>query len=147
MSQCPCQSGLAYSECCEPFHQGDAAPTPEALMRSRYSAFVTENSDYLLETWHKEYRPQTLEFAPHTQWYGLQVLSASDEEETGRVHFIATFREEGEWLQLEEKSRFEQVDGRWYYLAGETDFRALSPGRNDPCPCGSGRKWKKCCSL
>ena len=142
---CPCNSGKDYSACCGPYHNGEAAPTPEALMRSRYSAFALENAEYLLATWHKDYRPQTLEFAADTRWTGLDILGAGSDGDTGRVHFIATFNEAGEWLLLEEKSRFERLDGRWYYLAGETDFRSPDVGRNDPCLCGSGKKWKKCC--
>ena len=59
--------------------------------------------------------------------------------------WTAKFHEAGEWLLLEEKSRFERLEDRWYYLAGETDFRPASVGRNDPCLCGSGKKSKKCC--
>ena len=142
---CPCNSGKDYSACCGSYHNGEVAPTPEALMRSRYSAFALENAEYLMATWHKDYRPQTLEFAADTRWTGLDILGAGSDGDTGRVHFIATFNEAGEWLLLEEKSRFERLDGRWYYLAGETDFRSPGIGRNDPCLCGSGKKWKKCC--
>ena len=142
---CPCNSGKDYSACCGPYHNGEVAPTPEALMRSRYSAFALENADYLLASWHKDYRPQTLEFAAGTRWTGLDILGTGSDGDTGTVHFIATFNEAGEWLLLEEKSRFERLDGRWYYLAGETDFRSPDIGRNDPCLCGSGKKWKKCC--
>ncbi|WP_353293303.1 YchJ family protein [Thalassolituus maritimus] len=142
---CPCDSGVAYSECCERYHSGTPAPTPEALMRSRYSAFAMEKSDYLLATWHRDYRPQSLELAADTRWTALSILSTEQGDAVGRVHFVATFCEAGEWLQLEEKSRFEKDGQRWYYLAGEADFRPFSPGRNDPCPCGSDKKWKKCC--
>ena len=142
---CPCHSGISYAECCQIFHQGTPAPTPEALMRSRYSAFAIENTDYLLATWHPDYRPKSLELTPLTRWSALTILTAQSDEVAGRVHFIATFCEEGEWFQLEEKSRFERNDGCWFYLAGETNFRPLCPGRNDLCPCGSEKKWKKCC--
>ncbi|HCG78923.1 MULTISPECIES: YchJ family protein [Thalassolituus] len=142
---CPCNSGKDYRVCCGLYHEGEVAPTPTALMRSRYSAFALENADYLLATWHKDYRPQTLEFAADTRWTGLDILEEGSDGDTGTVHFIATFNEDGEWLLLEEKSRFERLGGRWYYLAGETDFRSPDVGRNDPCLCGSGKKWKKCC--
>jgi len=142
---CPCNGGKAYGQCCGLYHGGQAAPTPEALMRSRYSAFALENADYLLATWHRDYRPQTIEFAADTRWTGLEILQAGSDGDTGVVHFVATFNEAGEWLLLEEKSRFERLEDRWYYLAGETDFRPASVGRNDPCLCGSGKKSKKCC--
>ena len=61
---CPCNSGKDYRVCCGLYHEGEVAPTPTALMRSRYSAFALENADYLLATWHKDYRPQTLSSPP-----------------------------------------------------------------------------------
>ena len=69
---CPCNSGKDYRVCCGLYHEGEVAPTPTALMRSRYSAFALENADYLLATWHKDYRPQTLEFAADTRWTGAR---------------------------------------------------------------------------
>lgn len=145
MSLCSCHSGLSASECCEPILAGARAGSPLALMRSRYTAFVTENAEYLKRSWHPDYCPDTLEFAADTQWTQLLILDHGEDGNSGHVHFTARFREGAEWFELEEKSRFEKIDDDWKYLAGNADFRPLSPGRNDACPCGSGRKWKKCC--
>ncbi len=142
---CPCCSGAQYAQCCQVFHQGKAAPTPEALMRSRYSAFALELADYLKHTWHPQTRPQTLTLEPDTQWLKLDVLTSSDNAEQGKVSFVATFQEQGEYLQLAEESNFVRENGLWYYLDGNAQFEPLKPGRNDPCLCGSGKKFKKCC--
>ncbi|MEK9712442.1 MAG: YchJ family metal-binding protein [Thalassolituus sp.] len=143
---CPCGNDASYQECCGPLHQGASAASPEALMRSRYTAFAQENADYLLRSWHKDYRPQTLDFADDTQWLGLTILDNSEEGDRGTVHFVARFREGKEWFELEENSRFQRDGKHWYYEAGDAQFRPLLPGRNDPCPCGSGSKFKKCCA-
>lgn len=145
-SPCPCDSGLLYAGCCEPLHNGTQAESPEALMRSRYSAFALENAGYLLASWDDETRPQTLEFTPGTQWLGLTVHGSGVSGGEGWVHFTARFREGDEWLQLEERSNFRQAaDGGWRYRDGDARFIRLRPGRNDECPCGSGLKFKKCC--
>jgi len=142
---CPCGKGPAYSACCQPYHQGKPAPTPEALMRSRYSAFVLGLEDYLNATWHTSTRPRELELADSPQWASLQILSSDEQRDDGAVHFRAVYRAGGSWGYLEEKSRFLREDGRWYYVNGDTSEGTLKPGRNDPCPCGSGRKYKACC--
>lgn len=146
---CPCGSGNALAACCGRFHRGEPAPHPEALMRSRYSAFALDLTDYLLATWHASTRPQHLDSGGATRWVRLEVLDASEEGEgdsaRGRVHFRATFREGGRWAVLEENSRFVQEAGRWVYLDGSPSVTRLKPGRNDPCACGSGGKFKGCC--
>lgn len=150
MSQrlCPCQSGEPYSVCCQPHHLGAPVESPEALMRSRYSAFAMGLADYIHESWHPETRPaQRPNASAETseQWKGLKVLSSEADAQYGYVHFCATCRDQGRWYVLEERSRFVCEGGRWYYLDGEPESRELKPGRNDPCPCGSDRKEKKCC--
>lgn len=146
---CPCGSGSALAACCGRYHRGEAAPHPEALMRSRYSAFALDLTEYLLSTWHTSTCPQHLEPDGATRWVRLEVLDASGEGEDGsargRVHFRATFREGRRWAVLEENSRFVQEAGRWVYLDGSPSVARLKPGRNDPCPCGSGGKFKGCC--
>ncbi|MGM0982981.1 MAG: YchJ family protein [Pseudomonadota bacterium] len=142
---CPCGSGRPLAECCARYHAGEPAPTPEALMRSRYSAFVLDLSDYLLATWHPSTRPEKLEADPATVWKRLEVLESGEEGDRGRVHFRATFREGGRWAVLEEHSRFVREAGRWFYLDGNPVVHRLKPGRNAHCPCGSGRKFKSCC--
>lgn len=142
---CHCGSGLAYSECCGPLHQGTPAAHPEALMRSRYSAFVLGLGDYLLQTWHPSTRPTELKLEGSPQWSSLQVLSAGTRGDAGQVHFRATYRSGKGWGYLEEVSDFSKEAGRWYYRAGNPREGELKPGRNDRCPCGSGRKYKACC--
>jgi len=142
---CPCGSGRLLAQCCGRHHAGEPAPTPEALMRSRYSAFALGLTDYLLATWHPSTRPAQLPADDATEWKRLEVLDSGEEGDRGRVHFRATFREGGRWALLEEHSRFVHEDGQWLYLDGDSAVHRLKPGRNAPCPCGSGRKFKACC--
>lgn len=145
--QCPCGSGLTYGQCCEPCHLGRAAASPQALMRSRYSAFVLELEEYLRLSWHASTRPEGPLLAKGTRWTGLQVLDHSESGDQGEVAFVATFQEANskDWYQLQERSWFLREDGHWQYLEGNANWLLLKPGRNDVCPCGSGRKFKKCC--
>ncbi len=142
---CPCGSGESYSACCHRYHQGKPAPTPEALMRSRYSAFVLKLADYLQSTWHRSTRPESLGLEESPRWASLQILSSDNSGNDGSVHFRAIYRVGTGWGYLEEKSRFLLEDGRWYYVSGDTSEGVLKPGRNEPCPCGSGKKHKACC--
>ncbi len=114
-------------------------------MRSRYAAFVLNLPDYLLATWHQSTRPQTLTLEGSPDWASLQILGSAQFGNTGTVHFRANYRLGGGWGFLEENSDFVQEDGRWYYLRGSTSEGQLKPGRNEPCPCGSGKKFKACC--
>ena len=116
-------------------------------MRSRFSAFALGRTDYLLDTWHTETRPATLSPDIETRWRRLEVLSSGVEGGHGHVHFRATWQAPGAWGVLEERSLFLREYDRWRYHSGEVATRALRPGRNDPCPCGSGRKFKQCCRL
>lgn len=142
---CPCGSGKPYNECCQPLHRGDIAPSPEALMRSRYAAFVLNLPDYLLATWHHGTRPEALSLEDSPDWASLQILDSTQADNKGTVHFRAVYRLVGGWGFLEENSDFLKEDGRWFYLHGDTREGQLKPGRNTPCPCGSGRKYKACC--
>jgi SEC-C motif-containing protein len=120
-SLCPCESGKPYSACCEIYHLGIAAPTAEALMRSRYSAYVFGFADYLLQTWHPKTRPTTLNLAEDiaTKWLGLQVKHAKKmNESTASVEFIARYKIGGKAERLHELSEFVRIDSRWYYLTG-----------------------------
>ena len=142
---CPCGSSLPEPQCCTRYHAGELPPTPEALMRSRYLAYAVGLTDYLLHTWHPETRPATITPDPQTHWRALQIIESSEQGDHGRVHFRATWQAGDQWGVLEEKSRFVRERGRWLYHSGEVSELALKPGRNDPCPCGSSRKFKKCC--
>ena len=116
-SGCPCGSGAAYDDCCWQLHNGlRAAGTPAELMRSRYTAFVVGDSDYLLRTWHPRTRPAELELDPETTWLALQVLDAGSSE----VEFIARYRGPGGRGFLRERSRFARQGGRWFYVDGTT---------------------------
>lgn len=153
VAACPCASGHGYAACCGRLHRGDAvADSAAALMRSRYSAFVCGAHDYLLATWHASTRPAQLaaDTLP-TTWLGLEVVTTrqgGSEDDQGEVEFIARYKQQGRVLHLHETSRFVREDGRWWYVDGE--LRAQNshagPARNGPCPCGSGRKYKRCCA-
>ncbi|SMQ15201.1 SEC-C motif-containing protein [Streptomyces sp. Ag82_O1-12] len=116
---CPCGLPQAYEACCGRLHSGTAAaPTAEALMRSRYCAFVKGDAGYLLRTWHPRTRPGRLELDPGMRWTGLEVLGTSEGSAfhtTGTVEFRASYR----GGSLHELSRFERVDGAWVYVDGE----------------------------
>ncbi|MEU5097158.1 YchJ family metal-binding protein [Streptomyces sp. NPDC020996] len=116
---CPCGRAETYEECCGRFHRGDAAaPTAEALMRSRYAAFVRLDEAYLLRTWHPRTRPARVDFDPGTRWTGLEILGTADGSAfhaTGTVTFRASYR----GGSLHERSRFERVDGAWVYVDGD----------------------------
>ncbi|MEU6574583.1 YchJ family metal-binding protein [Streptomyces sp. NPDC046805] len=116
---CPCGLAEPYEKCCGRFHSGVlAASTAEALMRSRYSAFVKGDVAYLLRTWHPRTRPSRLDLDPGMRWTGLEVLDASDGSAfhaTGTVTFRASYR----GGSLQERSRFERVDGAWVYVDGD----------------------------
>ncbi|MFF4397826.1 YchJ family protein [Streptomyces sp. NPDC001480] len=115
---CPCGLSEPYEKCCGRYHAGAAAPTAEALMRSRYSAFVKGDAGYLLRTWHPRTRPARLDLDPGTRWTGLDVLGTTDGSafhSTGTVTFRASYR----GGSLHERSRFERVDGAWVYVDGE----------------------------
>jgi len=144
--RCPCQSGRLYEHCCGPYHSGEAAPTPEALMRARYSGYARDDAAYVSRSWHPDTRPAALALADGDRWLGLQVIDSGEHGNDGWVHFRATCRDGTDFAQLEEHSRFKYEDGQWRYLDGQTAMTPLKPGRNDACPCGSGRKFKKCCA-
>jgi SEC-C motif-containing protein len=117
---CPCGSTRPYRACCAPWHDGAPAPTAEALMRSRYSAFVLELEAYLLATWHPSQRPSNVTFDPGTRWLGLVVREAQDTgPDTAEVEFVARYKVGGgSAVRLHERSRFVREDGRWLYLDG-----------------------------
>ena len=120
---CHCGSGRPFGDCCRPFLNGDAiAATAEQLMRSRYSGFVEEQADYLLATWHPDTRPSRVRFDPKQRWLGLRVKATEDGgvgDDAGIVEFVARYKINGRGHRLHENSRFEKIDGRWYYLDGE----------------------------
>lgn len=147
---CPCGSGALFSLCCEPLVTGRVdAGTALALMRSRYTAYVLGEKAYLLATWYPGSCPDDLEFGdPAPQWLGLRIHSSRDGnagDEEGYVDFSATYLLDGSCWTLRENSRFLRQAGRWYYRNGESRTVRTTIHRNTPCPCGSGRKFKRCC--
>ena len=128
---CPCGSGAARAACCGRYLDGVAfAPTAEALMRSRYSAFVEGRREYLLRTWAEETRPNVLELDPGQRWLGLSIRATSAggaADDVGEVEFVARSRLGGRGLRLQERSRFRRVDGQWFYVDGS--FPAKPPAR------------------
>ncbi|WP_170948491.1 YchJ family protein [Bordetella genomosp. 5] len=121
---CPCDLGKDYQACCGRWHQGPLAlqaPDAPTLMRSRYSAFVLDEIAYLLATWHPDTRPSELEpNASDLKWLGLEVKrSAQTDADHAVVEFVARCRQAGRATRMHETSRFERIDGRWYYLDGE----------------------------
>jgi len=150
-SLCPCGSQRPFFSCCEPFLSGQkAAPTAEALMRSRYTAYCTHNIDYLMATHHPTKRALSDRTAlsrsmQSTTWLGLQILDTRQgqpDDETGMVEFVARFQAHQPG-QIHERSRFQQQKGRWFYLDGE-HLPPIEPKRNDLCWCDSGKKYKQC---
>ena len=117
-SSCPCGSGLDYADCCRSYIEGcTPAPTAEALMRSRYTAFAQNNVAYLMESWHLSTRPRSLDLASNMKWIRLKIVNSSE----STVEFVATCRIDGKAHKLHEVSRFVFEAGRWYYVDGEID--------------------------
>ena len=117
---CPCGGG-DYRDCCEPLHLGALAGTPEALMRSRYSAYVKHIERYLRSSWHPSTCPVELQLDPDCVWLGLEVKNAriSADQNSGVVHFIARYRIKGTTaVRISEQSEFVRFEGRWVYLRG-----------------------------
>lgn len=118
VSPCPCGLPAAYAECCGRLHAGAPAATCEALMRSRYAAFVVRDAGYLLRTWHPDHRPDVLDLDPGQRWQGLEVLETTEGSAfhtTGTVTFRAHFTVGGRADSLYEKSRFVRHEGAWVY--------------------------------
>jgi SEC-C motif-containing protein len=128
---CPCGLPAPYAACCGRWHAGALrlqAPTAEALMRSRYSAFALGLDDYLLDTWHPATRPALLEpRPPGLRWLGLEVRACRDvDADHASVEFVARSKLDGRAHRLHETSRFERIDGRWLYVDGEEWGRPAS---------------------
>ncbi|KMQ51524.1 hypothetical protein CHISP_1532 [Chitinispirillum alkaliphilum] len=160
MEQCPCGSGQAYKDCCEPIiSEISTAQTAEQLMRARYSAYATGAVKFILSSTHPDRHEECDEraiksWSENSQWHGLEIVSTEKggpEDSKGKVEFIANFTENRINKSLHETGTFEKINGKWVYLDGtvhpakpfiRTEEKV---NRNDPCPCGSGKKFKKCC--
>lgn len=154
---CPCGSGDTFAGCCEPIISGTrASETAEQLMRARYSAFVTGAIDFIVSSTHSRTRKEIdMEFirdwSQNSTWHGLEILEAKDVNESkATVSFDAHYTQNDQEQHHREKSLFEREAGQWRFVTGDElknptfRYEAPKPGRNDPCPCGSGKKYKKC---
>ncbi|MCW2961529.1 MAG: motif domain protein [Thermoleophilia bacterium] len=163
MDSCHCGSGRDLSECCLPVIRGErSAATAEELMRSRYSAFVLGDVDWILKSHH----PDTVdevnaeeieEWSKSSEWLGLRIRETEGggaDDEEGLVVFRARYKVQGQQVDHVERAHFERADGEWRFHSVREDeetvveLKPVEPksevGRNDPCPCGSGKKFKKC---
>lgn len=160
MSICYCGNNSDYSDCCKPIIDGvKIAETAEQLMRARYSAYVGAQMDFIFETTHPDHRQGydhagTKEWAENSEWLGLEIvdtIKGGADDAAGQVEFIARFSEKGETREHHENAQFIRDDGRWFFTEGSMVVEKQKPltvvkvGRNDPCICGSGIKYKKCC--
>jgi SEC-C motif-containing protein len=160
VQECHCQSGKPFAECCEPYIQGTAsAPTAEALMRSRYTAYVLEDIPYLTRTLHPKEREDfdeagAVKWAREADWQGLEIVRTEKggaDDSKGEVEFIVNYKRHGSPCTHHELAEFRKSDDVWYFYDGKMishgPTRRTEPkiGRNEPCPCGSGKKYKKCC--
>ena len=160
MFSCPCDSGRTFSECCEPYLNGVRQPeTAEVLMRSRYCAYVKKKLQYIHQTHDPKSRDQhdleeARKWAEDSEWLGLEIVETEKggvDDNEGIVEFIARYKIGGDELEHHERSEFRRENGVWYFhdgkMVGGEPFRREEPkvGRNDACPCGSGKKFKKCC--
>ncbi|WP_127842732.1 YchJ family protein [Actinomyces wuliandei] len=126
-ADCPCGSGLAYGSCCEPVLDGGVAATAEALVRSRFTAFVVGDEDHLFRTWHPRTRPEGPYCHPGTQWTSLtvgEVVGGGPGDDTGVVELAACYRTgdgHGGVVAdtLRERSRLVRRGSRWVYYDGE----------------------------
>jgi len=120
-ARCPCGTGLPFGECCAPIHRGEREPaTAEALMRSRYTAFVVGDVDWLLASWHASTRPRSLELDPGIRWLRLDIEATSGGgpfDRDGTVAFAAHWVADGARGAMRERSRFRR-DVRWQYVDG-----------------------------
>jgi SEC-C motif-containing protein len=154
---CPCGSGSTFNTCCEPIINGTReSQTAEELMRARYSAFVTGAIDFIVESTHSRTRNEIdlsfiRQWSETSTWHGLEILETKTiDDNRAFVSFEARYTQGGKDLNHREKSLFEREDGHWRFVTGDelknptVRYETPRPGRNDPCPCGSGKKYKKC---
>ncbi len=172
---CPCGSGRSFAECCAPFIQGESSPrTAEELMRSRYTAYTKADIAYIKKTLAPESAKDfdsaaAKKWATEAEWKGLKILSTEKggaDDKKGVVEFVATYVQDGEEIDHHEVSQFRKdAKGHWLFVDGDSHTHkggeghhhhhhhkpvtvvreGPKVGRNDPCPCGSAKKYKKCC--
>lgn len=120
---CPCGSNKEFNDCCAPYVEGrEFAPSAEALMRSRYTAYTRLAEDYLLATWHPSTRPASLDLADDvpTKWIGLEVKRQEQQDaDHASVEFVARYKVKGRAQRLHEVSRFVRENAKWFYVDGD----------------------------
>ncbi|TBR22778.1 hypothetical protein EPO15_07405 [bacterium] len=159
-THCPCGTEKAYAACCEPVITGKApAKTAEALMRARYTSYVKANITFLEKTLAPEGRADfdraaSEKWAKESAWKGLTInflKDGAEDDETGVVNFTARFAQGADEYEHREIATFRKEKGAWVFVDGkapkpETVVKSgPDVGRNDPCSCGSKKKFKKCC--
>ena len=157
---CPCGSGKKYGECCEPIIKNTSkALTAESLMRARYTAYVVHEIDFIINSCEEGEgiadidKKATEDWSKNSTWHGLQILrteKGTESDEEGIVEFEATYTRKQIRDVHHELAYFKKVNGDWMYSVGQLKTTTVvregaKIGRNDPCPCGSGKKYKKCC--
>ncbi|HLD64662.1 MAG TPA: YchJ family protein [Pseudomonas sp.] len=149
--RCPCGSGEALATCCDRYHAGSPAPSAEALMRSRYSAYALGLVDYLISTTLPAQqaeleRDAIAAWSAQSTWLGLEVERVepwAGQPEHAHVSFTVRWHDGVSEQVHRERSAFVKPGERWYFIDPTAPLKA---GRNDPCPCASGQKFKKCCA-
>ena len=123
IAHCHCGRPGSYGDCCRLIVSGELnADTAETLMRARYSAYVERDAAYLRDSWHRETRPSRVSFHSEQRWLGLKIKSTGQggfDDVRGTVEFVARYKIQGKGHRLHELSRFEKIDGKWYYLDGD----------------------------
>lgn len=148
---CPCGLGNDYMHCCGRYIKASELPEiPEQLMRSRYTAYVLNNPEYIKKTWHERTRPNELQLDSEINWLSLTIVDHQDNQRNGNegwVEFVARYKNNTGVQTLHERSRFLRENGHWLYVDGDISQQPPMEkvSRNSPCPCGSGKKFKHCC--
>lgn len=158
MTDCPCCSGKPFIECCEPVLKSESASTALKLMRSRYTAYCMQQAEYLYKTAHPKTRAQFQvsdieEWSKENTWTKLEIISTEHgniKDSRGIVEYKAYYKDKQDKVHiLHERSTFLKENDQWFYLDGINNPPRVNIMqkvlRNDPCPCGSGLKYKKCC--
>jgi SEC-C motif-containing protein len=156
---CPCGLGESLETCCGPYLKHEKKPpTAEALMRARYTAYATGDVDFIVESHDPDRktevdRKNTEAWSKQSEWLGLEITSTEKgqpDDETGIVEFVARYKVKSTKIEHRERALFRKHNERWVFVDGleikGPPVKRTEPrvGRNDPCPCGSGKKYKKC---
>jgi SEC-C motif domain protein len=158
--KCPCGSGASFVQCCGPIIAGSKeSSSAEELMRARYTAYTTGAVDFIIasnhpRTRHEANRESIRKWSETSTWRGLQILEAKPPSgDKANVLFEVRYSQGGQDILHREMSLFERTNGKWFFVSGKilnnptVRHETPRPGRNEPCPCGSGKKFKKCCLM